>query len=84
MKPSSDQLHPVQGARFVFTRVDNAYDVEVFVAGGTTVTTQVRWDSDGAASFFPEVGDSAVREQLLKLARVAKRTGQARLTRWRG
>ena len=84
MKPSSDQLHPAQGARFVFTRVDNAYDVEVFVAGGDVVTTQLCWGTDGAASLCPEVDDSTVREQLLKLARVAKRTGQDRLTRWRG
>lgn len=83
MQPSSDQLHPASGARYVFTRRDDAYEVCVYQAGGATVEATLTWDEDGQPVLNPPVAGEA-KEQVLKLARVVKRTGQDRLTRWRG
>ncbi len=83
MQSSSEHLHPKTGARYVFTREAEAYNVVVFQAGGTTLQTCLRWEPDGRAMLEPSIDDPMAHEQIIKLARVVKRTGQARLTRWR-
>ncbi len=85
--PSSHELHPVAGARFVCERVEGQapwYRVVVYVAGGLTHHAELRWDAAGHASAAPECADAWVQAELLKLARVLKHSQQARLTRWRG
>jgi len=83
---TSKDLHPKQGARFVFHRENEAplsYRVEVFLPGGRRVDTHMRWDEGGAPAFEPTVEDATVLEHLVKLARVLKRTSAPRLSRWR-
>lgn len=85
--PSSHELHPVAGARFVCEQVEGqalVYRVVVYVAGGLTHHAELRWDAAGHASAAPECADAWVQAELLKLARVLKHSQQARLTRWRG
>ncbi len=84
---SSEDLHPKQGARFVFQREGEAplnYHVEVYLPETRRIDTRLRWEPEsGAAVVEPAVEDAAVLDQLIKLARVLKRTAAARLTRWR-
>lgn len=83
---SSHDLHPKQGARFVFTREDEApltYQVEVFLPGTTRVDARLSWDENGSPAIEPAALDAAVADQLVKLARVLKRSAAPRLTRWR-
>ena len=56
----------------------------MFAAGGLHRRTTLAWDEGGGASFQPPVPEQELQVELRKLARVVKRTGQARLTRWRG
>jgi len=83
---SSKDLHPKQGARFVFEREGEApltYRVEVFLPETRRVDTRLSWDDSGTPVVEPAVNDAAVLDQLVKLARVLKRSAAARLTRWR-
>lgn len=83
---SSKDLHPKQGARFVFEREDEApltYRVEVYLPESVRIETRLRWDDEGASVLEPAVDDAAVVEHLVKLARVLKRSAAPRLTRWR-
>ena len=85
--PSSHELHPVAGARFVCERIEGpelGYRVAVYAAGGHTYASELRWDEAGQASATPGCADAWVQAELLKLARVLKHSQQARLTRWRG
>jgi hypothetical protein len=85
--PSSHELHPVTGARFVCERRDDAelvYQVTVYVAGGLTHHAELRWDAAGQAYADPRCEEAWVQTELLKLARVLKHNQQERLTRWRG
>ena len=85
--PSSHEMHPVTGARFVCERTDDAalvYQVAVHVAGGHTHRAELRWDEAGQAVAAPACPDAWVQTELLKLARVLKHSQQPRLTRWRG
>jgi hypothetical protein len=84
---SSAQLHPATGARFVCERVpgpEPVYRFAVHAAGGRTDAGELRWDADGRAVATPACADPWAHAELLKLARVLKSGGQARLTRWRG
>ncbi len=85
--PSSHDLHPKQGARFVFIRHAEVepprYRVEVFLPGTRHIQTNLRWDEAGKPLVEPAIEHDAVLDQLLRLARVLKRTPKARLTRWR-
>lgn len=82
---SSQELHPVSGARFVCERVDDGlYRFAVYAAGGATYEGELRWDADGRALAEPEVSEAWVQAEILKLARVLKHGQQARLSRWRG
>ncbi|MBV1860016.1 MAG: hypothetical protein KUG77_16505 [Nannocystaceae bacterium] len=83
---SSHDLHPKQGARFVFTRVDDApltYQVEVFLPGTSRIDARLTWNENGSPAIDPAAPDAAVGDQLVKLARVLKRSAAPRLTRWR-
>ena len=84
---SSEELHPTSGARFVCVREPGEpprYQASVYVAGGATVTAALAWDEAGQATLEPTPADAWVADELLKLARVLRRSGQARLVRWRG
>jgi hypothetical protein len=84
---SSADLHPQSGARFVCEREAGEpprYRAAVYLAGGATVEATLSWDEAGHAVLEPAPADAWVREELLKLARVLKHSGQARLQRWRG
>lgn len=82
---SSQELHPVSGARFVCERVDaGVYQFAVYMAGGATHQGELRWDAEGRAVAAPEIPDEWAHAEVLKLARVLKHGQQARLTRWRG
>ena len=83
---SSHDLHPKQGARFVFTREDEtplSYQVEVFLPGTSRVDARLTWNENGSPVIVPAAQDAAVADQLVKLARVLKRSAAPRLTRWR-
>lgn len=85
--PSSQELHPVTGARFVCERTDDpelVYRVAVHVAGGLTHHAELRWDAAGQAVAAPACAEAWVQNELIKLARVLKHSQQPRLTRWRG
>lgn len=84
---SSRELHPTAGARFVCEREPGEpprYRAAVYVAGGATVTALLAWDAAGQVTLEPPPDDPWVGGELVKLARVLRHTGQARLTRWRG
>ncbi|WAS96297.1 hypothetical protein [Nannocystis punicea] len=84
---SSQELHPSAGARFVCEREPGEslrYRANVYVAGGATITAALTWDQAGQATLAPVPDDPWVANELLKLARVLKHSGQARLVRWRG
>lgn len=85
--PSSQELHPVVGARFICERLDEpspSYRISVYAAGGATHHAELRWDAEGHAQLAPPVPDAWAQAELLKLARVLKHSQQQRLTRWRG
>jgi hypothetical protein len=48
------------------------------------VEAALTWDAAGQATLTPAPDDAWVAGELLKLARVLKHSGQARLVRWRG
>lgn len=80
-------MHPTAGARFVCEREPGEparYRAAVYLAGGATVTAILSWDEAGQAVLDPPPDDAQVRDELVKLARVLRHSGQARLTRWRG
>ncbi len=84
---SSQELHPVAGARFICERVEAttlAYRISVYVAGGATHHAELSWGSEGQAEVTPAIPDAWAQSELLKLARVLKHSQQQRLTRWRG
>lgn len=84
---SSQSLHPASGARFVCEREPGEplrYQARVYVAGGATVEAALTWNERGQASLAPEPALPWVRDELLKLARVLKHSGQDKLSRWRG
>lgn len=84
---SSRELHPSAGARFVCEREPGEplrYQVSVYVAGGATIDAVLTWDAAGQATLDPTPADEWVANELLKLARVLRHSGQARLVRWRG
>ncbi len=92
---SSHDLHPKQGARFVFTRTSEddpapneapneaRYAVDVFLPGTQRFTATLSWDERGKPQIEPAIDHDAVLDQLVKLARVLKRTPNPRMTRWR-
>ncbi len=89
--PSSQDLHPKSGARFVFDRLETeppSYSLAVYLPGDATLQARLDWNAEGQARLHPVDGPQTwtdwAHEEALKLARVLKRTPKSRLTRWRG
>lgn len=87
-RPSSDDLHPRSGGRFVFTRRETedppAYAVEVYLPGGRTLHASLSWTDEGRAELDPPLADAWAHAEALKLARVLRKNPKDRLSRWRG
>lgn len=89
---SSSDLHPKTGARFTFERTADAdnprYAVHIYLADGRTMECGLEWSGPRAVLTGAVSDDDATlqwaRDEALKLARVLKNSGQARLSRWRG
>ena len=67
MEPSSADLHPKTGGRFVFERNTDdppSYRVSAHLAGGTTVEGSLGWDGDGHAELALEGAPAWAREQV--------------------
>lgn len=87
MTTSSLDLHPEHGARFVATRTGEeddplGYCIEVFLPAGVRLTGELDWP-EGRARLQADWDDTWATDEVLKLARVLKRTKRARVTRWR-
>jgi hypothetical protein len=100
IEPSSQDLHPSTGARFVFDRQDDSadgpvYQVLVHLPEGRRWAATLRW-LDGRAELEPSAEADArapapqpaeldwVRAEALKLARVLHRDPRQHMLRWRG
>ncbi len=90
MEPSSKDLHPTAGARFLFERSDGqgegggpTYRVRAYMPDKVVVETALRWE-DGKAVLEPRPEDDWVAAEAEKLARVLKKDPKPRLLRWRG
>jgi hypothetical protein len=82
---SHDDLHPTHGARFLAELVADdplAYAVTVFLPEAARLVGDLRWP-DGRAEITPAWPDPWATDEVLKLARVLRRTPKARLVRWR-
>lgn len=85
MTSSSQDLHPRHGARFVARRIAEdplEYEVDALLPDEIRLTTRLRW-ADGRATLEPAWADAWAVDEVLKLARVLKRTKKARDVRWR-
>lgn len=98
MQPSSQDLHPRTGARFVFEREgqDQAedtpvrYRVHIYLPGDGRWTGALRWtegeatlDAGEQSGAVDEADLTRARDEALKLARVLKRDPKAHMVRWR-
>ena len=88
MQPSSQDLHPRTGARFVFDKLDEAprYAVTVYLPGSDTWSAELAW-VEGQAQLDASPTDPAVdwtHAEALKLARVLRRDPKDHMVRWRG
>jgi hypothetical protein len=95
MQPSSQDLHPETGARFVFDRMGEAYGVAIYLPGGLRWSGQLSW-IDGVATLEPEPDQPSptagpetdplawAHAEALKLARTLRRTPKQHMVRWRG
>jgi hypothetical protein len=93
MKPSSQDLHPTTGARFVFDRLEHAegYAVAIYLPDGLRWSGQLTW-TDGVATLEPDPDQPSptaeplawAHAEALKLARTLRRTPKQHMVRWRG
>jgi hypothetical protein len=91
MEPSSRDLHPATGARFVFDRVGDGYAVTIYLPAEQRWSGGLSW-IDGNATLEADEGQpSPTSEPLawayaeaLKLARTLRRTPKQHMVRWRG
>jgi hypothetical protein len=95
MKPSSQDLHPTTGARFVFDRApdrtEEAYDVVIYLPDGLRWSGQRAW-TEGTATLEPDPDQPSptteplawAHAEALKLARTLRRTPKQHIVRWRG
>ena len=95
MQPSSSDLHPATGARFVFDREPDTqeqprYLVTIYLPGTEQWTGRLTW-SEGRAQLDPSEGPAPGHEpwpwalaEALKLARVLHRDPKQHMHRWRG
>ena len=97
-EPSSRDLHPSTGARFVFEREagrdEPRYRVAIYLPAGRSLAGTLAWVEDRAELELEqpdEVGGPSVeadtlaraREEALKLARVLHRKPRDHMLRWR-
>lgn len=90
-EPSSKDLHPSAGARFVFERSEGEalrYRVHVYLPGERSWSGELSWIDEQARVEGPDdAADEELtwsRQEALKLARVLHRDPKPRLVRWRG
>lgn len=82
---SHANLHPENGARFVADRLGDdplTYAVTAYLPGDDKLVTTLSWDGARAVA-TPSWEDAWAAEEVLKLARVLKRTAKPHVTRWR-
>ncbi len=82
---SHANLHPQHGARFVADREGElplTYAVTAYLPQAQTLSATLSWDGERAV-VTPPWDDGWATEEVLKLARVLKRTGKSHVTRWR-
>jgi hypothetical protein len=83
--PSSQDLHPREGARFLFEQIEPArWRVRVFLPAGESWQGAVAIDPDITLEIAPPYGEHWTAQEARKLARVLKRQPKAKLIRWRG
>ncbi|PRQ04144.1 hypothetical protein ENSA5_10340 [Enhygromyxa salina] len=94
MEPSSRDLHPRTGARFVFDRAPGEsprYAVTIYLPGTERWSGRLSW-IDERAELEPDQGQAPVNAEpytwahaeALKLARVLHRAPRQHMVRWRG
>jgi hypothetical protein len=91
MQPSSQDLHPETGARFVFDRTGDDYDVAIYLPDGLRWSGRLSW-TDGNATLAPGPDQPMPTDEplawahaeALKLARTLRRTPKQHMVRWRG
>jgi len=99
MEPSSRDLHPRTGARFVFDRQLDSdpprYDLNIYFPGALQWSGQLSW-TQGQAQLEASARETApderppdealswARAEAIKLARVLHRSPKAHMVRWRG
>lgn len=94
VEPSSRDLHPRTGARFVFERDPGEpprYAVTIYLPGTRRWFGHLAWTEAGAELTPAEAADTAedetlawARAEALKLARVLHRDPRQQMVRWRG
>jgi hypothetical protein len=86
MRPSSQDLHPETGGRFVFDRIGDAYAVVIYLPAGLRWSGRLSW-IDGVATLDADEGQPSppgwAHAEALKLARVLRRTPKQHMLRWR-
>jgi hypothetical protein len=83
--PTSKDLHPTHGARFVFTRStaeELAYGVAIYVEDGRTIRGELSWPED-QLEVRGEIPAGPLHDEVVKLARPLRSKGPSRMTRWR-
>lgn len=82
--PSSLDLHPARGGRFVLVLEPPAheYSVAVYLPGQPPLESTLRW-VEGRAELSPPLSDAWAQAETLKLARVLHQSPKSRITRWR-
>jgi hypothetical protein len=91
MQPSSQDLHPATGARFVFDRDGDDYAVVIYLPGDLKWSGRLSW-IDGSATLEADEGQPPptseplawAHAEALKLARTLRRTPRQHMVRWRG
>ena len=86
MQPSSQDLHPRTGARFVFDKLDDdpRYAVVVYLPEAISWRGELGWVEGKASLSGGEDAPAWTREEALKLARVLRRDAKDHMVRWRG
>ncbi len=82
---TSKDLHPNNGARFVFTRAPSealAYDVAIYVGDGRTIRGGLSWPGEGV-EVSGDIPAGPLRDEVVKLARPLRSKAPPRMTRWR-
>ena len=61
-----------------------AYAVQVYLPQGVSLRSTLSWSDEGPAVLDPALDDAWAHGEVLKLARVLRKSPRERLTRWRG